>query len=145
MKTWNPKNFGKSLKDANEKFSTEEIEAILAYVPPARDEFDINEELYQKVKKYKQLENAHRRRYRISAAKLAKFRASTSQYLGAHNFHNFTLGKDFKEPSAIRFMKDIKYLIHLLLAMPKQNGFPSRFTASLSCYIKFVRWYQWQP
>lgn len=65
-------------------------------------------ELYQKVKKYKQLENAHRRRYRISAAKLAKFRASTSQYLGAHNFHNFTLGKDFKEPSAIRFMKDIK-------------------------------------
>ncbi|CAI4827608.1 BDN_1c_G0052920.mRNA.1.CDS.1 [Saccharomyces cerevisiae] len=95
-------------KDANEKFSTEEIEAILAYVPPARDEFDINEELYQKVKKYKQLENAHRRRYRISAAKLAKFRASTSQYLGAHNFHNFTLGKDFKEPSAIRFMKDIK-------------------------------------
>ena len=94
-------------KDANEKFTPEEIEAILAYVPPARDDFDLNEELYQKVKKYKQLENAHRRKYRISDAKLAKFRAATAQYLGAHNFHNFTLGKDFKEPSAIRFMKEI--------------------------------------
>ncbi|QID88229.1 tRNA pseudouridine synthase 1 [Saccharomyces pastorianus] len=94
-------------KDADEKFTPEEIEAILAYVPPARDEFDLNEKLYQKVKKYKQLENTHRRKYRISDAKLAKFRAATEQYLGAHNFHNFTLGKDFKEPSAIRFMKEI--------------------------------------
>ncbi|EHM99973.1 Pus1p [Saccharomyces cerevisiae x Saccharomyces kudriavzevii VIN7] len=94
-------------RDANEKFTPEDIEAVLAYVPPARDEFNINEELYQKVKKYKQLENAHRRKYRISDAKLAKFRASTEQYLGAHNFHNFTLGRDFKEPSAIRFMKEI--------------------------------------
>lgn len=30
------------------------------------------------------------------------------QYLGAHNFHNFTLGKDFKESSAVRYMKEIK-------------------------------------
>lgn len=95
-------------KEASEMFTNEELEAIKSYVPPPRDQFSGNEEIYLKVKKYKQLENLHRRRYRISSEKLSKFRSTMEQYLGAHNFHNFTLGKDFKESSAIRFMKEIK-------------------------------------
>ncbi|KAH7590035.1 tRNA pseudouridine synthase [Nakaseomyces glabratus] len=93
---------------AKKEFTPEEIAAIKDYSPPPREEFDDQEELYQKVKQWKLLENTHRRQYRISAMKLNKFRAAMNQYLGAHNFHNFTLGKEFKDPSAIRFMKEIK-------------------------------------
>ncbi|CCC66663.1 hypothetical protein NCAS_0A01030 [Naumovozyma castellii] len=95
-------------KELAETFTNEELEAIKNYFPPPRDEFEDSEELYLKVKKYKQIENAHRRKYRISNEKLTKFRSTMEQYLGAHNFHNFTLGKDFKDPSAIRFIKAIK-------------------------------------
>ncbi|CCD25476.1 pseudouridine synthase PUS1 NDAI_0F01570 [Naumovozyma dairenensis CBS 421] len=103
------KTFWENLqKEIDETFTPEEIEAIKSYTPPPKDEFLDSEGLYLKVKKYKQLENAHRRKYRISQEKLTKFRSSMEQYLGAHNFHNFTLGKEFKDPSAIRFMKEIK-------------------------------------
>lgn len=94
--------------EAAKKFTAEEIESIKAYSPPSREDFNELEELYQKVKQFKLIENTLRRNYRISQTKLEKFRAAMNQYLGAHNFHNFTLGKDFKEPSAIRFMKEIK-------------------------------------
>lgn len=94
-------------KDVKEAFTEEEIEAIKNYTPPSREDFNEQDGLYLKVKQYKQLENAHRRSYRISEAKLAKFRSAMDQYIGAHNFHNFTLGKDFNDASAIRFMKEI--------------------------------------
>lgn len=103
------KNFWDEVQnDVKENFTAEEIEAIKNYVAPPKEEFKESEGLYQKVKQYKQLENAHRRKYRISKEKLEKFRQVMLQYLGAHNFHNFTLGKEYKDPSAIRFMKEIK-------------------------------------
>lgn len=88
-------------------FSSEEIEEIKDYVPPSKDQFSEVEEIYQKVRQYKQLENLHRRKYRVTEKKLRTFRECMAIYLGPHNFHNFTLGKDFKDPSAVRFMKDI--------------------------------------
>lgn len=94
--------------EINETFTPEQIEQIQNYTPPPKEEFQESESIYQLVKKYKALEYAHRRRYRISDEKLTKFRSAMKQYIGAHNFHNFTLGKDFKDPSAIRFMKTIK-------------------------------------
>lgn len=90
-----------------ETFSDEEMEQIRAYVPPPKGEFTENNDVYLKVKQYKQLENSLRREYRLSKEKLTKFRAAMQQYLNAHNFHNFTQGKDFKDHSAIRFMKAI--------------------------------------
>ncbi|CCK69858.1 pseudouridine synthase PUS1 KNAG_0D01060 [Huiozyma naganishii CBS 8797] len=95
-------------KLSGETFSDDEIKQIRAYTPPPKEEFSDSEELYLKVKQYKQLENKLRRKYRISKEKLTKFRSAMKQYINAHNFHNFTLGKDFKDPSAIRFMKEIK-------------------------------------
>ena len=95
-------------REITEKFTAEQIEQIQNYTPPPKDEFQESESIYQLVKKYKALEYAHRRKYRISEEKLTKFRSAMKQYIGAHNFHNFTLGKDFKDPSAIRFMKKIK-------------------------------------
>lgn len=91
-----------------ETFSEEELKAIQSFSPLSTDEFADNEALYLNVKKYKQLENKHKRKYRLSEKKLSHFSEAMNRYLGAHNFHNFTLGKDFKESSAIRFMKEIK-------------------------------------
>lgn len=95
-------------KEASEQFSEDELKAIESYVAPPKEQFDGTDPTYLMVKKYKRIENAHRRQYRISKEKLDKFRSTMKQYLGTHNFHNFTLGKDFKEPSAIRYMKEIK-------------------------------------
>ncbi|CUS23173.1 LAQU0S08e03730g1_1 [Lachancea quebecensis] len=95
-------------EEVEQKFTPEELESIKSYTPPPRDEFDDDDPTYQLVKNYKLIENAHRRAYRISEARLEAFRAAMKQYLGPHNFFNFTLGKEFKDPSAIRFMKEIK-------------------------------------
>lgn len=57
------------------------------------------------VKAVKALENGARRAYRVSGDRLGLFRDAMKQYEGSHNFHNFTLGKHFKDPSARRFMK----------------------------------------
>ena len=90
------------------EFTPEEQERIRNYTPPPREEFSEADETYQLVRQYRLLENLHRRRYRISNEKLQKFRSAMNQYLKAHNFHNYTVGKPFKEASAIRNMKDIK-------------------------------------
>ena len=79
---------------------------IASFVMP-KDEFDENNETYQKSKALKKLENSHRRAYRISEERLNKFKDALKQYEGTYNFHNFTLGKDFNDPSAKRFIKEI--------------------------------------
>ncbi|CDK27654.1 unnamed protein product [Kuraishia capsulata CBS 1993] len=48
-----------------------------------------------------------RRNYRCTPERLAVFRDALKLYEGSHNFHNFTLGKHFKDPSGTRFMKDL--------------------------------------
>lgn len=59
----------------------------------------------KKVKQVKQLETKRRRSYNVSKERLDLFREAMSQYHGSHNFHNYTIGKHFKDPSARRFMK----------------------------------------
>lgn len=60
----------------------------------------------QLVKKVRGIENACRRKYRVNSEKLELLRAAMKQYEGTHNFHNFTLGKHYKDPSSRRFMKN---------------------------------------
>ncbi|EGW30460.1 uncharacterized protein SPAPADRAFT_157524 [Spathaspora passalidarum NRRL Y-27907] len=57
------------------------------------------------VKQVKAIENQSRRSFKISTERLNQFREAMKQYEGTHNFHNFTIGKHFKDPSASRFMK----------------------------------------
>lgn len=52
----------------------------------------------------KKLENDARRGYRISQERLELIREAFRTYEGVHNFHNFTIGKSFKDPSCSRFM-----------------------------------------
>ncbi|KAF9356898.1 tRNA pseudouridine synthase 1 [Mortierella sp. AD094] len=49
-------------------------------------------------------EMAEKRKYRIDDATLAKVREGFSAYVGTKNFHNFTIGKNFKEKTCQRFM-----------------------------------------
>lgn len=51
---------------------------------------------------------AERRGYRISSDALEQFRSIVKEYLGAHCFWNFTIGKSYKDKSTSRFMKTIK-------------------------------------
>ena len=57
------------------------------------------------IKSIKQIENKRRRSYNVSKERLELFREAMKQYEGSHNFHNFTLGKLYKDPSARRYMK----------------------------------------
>ncbi|KAF9098427.1 tRNA pseudouridine synthase 1 [Mortierella sp. AD031] len=49
-------------------------------------------------------EMATKRSYRIDEATLAKVREGFAAYVGTKNFHNFTVGKNFKEKTCQRFM-----------------------------------------
>lgn len=45
---------------------------------------------------------AARNAYRIQPERLARVRSSLTHYLGTHNFHNYTIHKNFRDPSAKR-------------------------------------------
>lgn len=61
-----------------------------------------------KVKTVKASENERRRAYKVSKERLDTFREALKQFEGSHNFHNYTVGKTFKDPSARRYMKWLK-------------------------------------
>ena len=59
-----------------------------------------------------------KREYRITPEQLAALRDSAKKFEGSHNFHNFTVGRDFKDRSCQRFLKSIEVgLIVLLIIM----------------------------
>lgn len=43
-----------------------------------------------------------RNAYRIQPGRITRVRSSLSHYLGTHNFHNYTIHKNFRDPSAKR-------------------------------------------
>ncbi|CAI8493832.1 unnamed protein product [Hanseniaspora opuntiae] len=91
--------FGKELYEdiKNFKFSTDKEESV----DPERIS------LYEKSKTLKALENNFKNSYRLSEKKLNDFRMMMSQYLGYHNFHNYTIGQSFKSASSFRYMINI--------------------------------------
>jgi tRNA pseudouridine38-40 synthase len=48
---------------------------------------------------------AEKRAYRVPPARLARLREALSKYVGSNNFHNYTIQKSFRDPSARRFIK----------------------------------------
>ena len=58
-------------------------------------ESDFNEDMHAK------------RKWRISQDELARVRAVFDAYTGSHNFHNYTVGKEFRDRSAHRVMKKL--------------------------------------
>ncbi|KAL7280704.1 hypothetical protein ACG7TL_005644 [Trametes sanguinea] len=49
-----------------------------------------------------------KRAYRIAPEQLAALRAAAQKFEGSHNFHNFTVGRDFRDRSCQRFLKSIE-------------------------------------
>lgn len=60
------------------------------------------------LKSIKQIETQSRRAYRIPNHRLSQFRSAMEQYQGTHNFHNFTIGKSFKDQLAQRYIISTK-------------------------------------
>ena len=54
------------------------------------------------------LKTAHikaKKAHRIHPERLARVRSALSRYVGTHKYHNYTVDKSFKDPSAIRIIK----------------------------------------
>lgn len=51
---------------------------------------------------------AAKRRYRVTPARLEKLQEALNQYLGTHNFHNYTILKSHNDPSARRHIKSFQ-------------------------------------
>ncbi|KZS90778.1 tRNA pseudouridine synthase [Sistotremastrum niveocremeum HHB9708] len=51
---------------------------------------------------------ARKRTWRCSSQDVERFRTAVNKYLGSHNFHNFTVGREYKDPSNRRVMKAIE-------------------------------------
>ncbi|KAI8996395.1 tRNA pseudouridine synthase [Trametes punicea] len=51
-----------------------------------------------------------KRAYRIAPEQLASLREAAKKFEGSHNFHNFTVGRDFRDRSCQRFLKSIEVL-----------------------------------
>ena len=56
------------------------------------------------------------------------------QYEGTHNFHNFTVGKPFKDTSANRFM--IKTIVSDPFVIEGTEWISIKFMVNHLCYIK---------
>lgn len=49
-----------------------------------------------------------KREYRITPEPLTALREAAKKFEGSHNFHNFTVGRDFRDRSCQRFLKSIE-------------------------------------
>lgn len=58
-------------------------------------------------KRVKAIANNYRRAYRAIPERIEQFREALKEYEGVHNFHNYTVGKGFKEASSTRVMKSL--------------------------------------
>ena len=56
-----------------------------------------------------------KRKWRVSTEQVEQLRAAVKRFEGTHNFHNFTLGRDFKDRSNQRNMKSIEVCDRLSL------------------------------
>ncbi|KAL4968629.1 pseudouridine synthase PUS2 [Aspergillus stella-maris] len=65
-------------------------------------------EVYAAVKAVKAAILKTRREYRIPPARLDRIQEALDQYVGTKNFHNYTIQKTFKDPSAKRHIKSFK-------------------------------------
>ncbi|MBW0465534.1 hypothetical protein O181_005249 [Austropuccinia psidii MF-1] len=56
---------------------------------------------------YKASQMEKKSRYRISPIMINRIKQAIEKFKGTHNFHNFTVGKEFNDRSAIRIMKNL--------------------------------------
>lgn len=59
----------------------------------------------------------HKRQWRVSSDQVLLLRESAKKFEGTHNFHNFTVGRDFSDRSCQRHMKSIE-VVNRALPLP---------------------------
>ena len=92
--------------------------------------------------------------FRLPKELLEALKKAANEYVGPHNFHNFTVGKDFKDRSAQRHMKSLtvrwlysdqykadsrsgmSYRYRILSLWASVNGCLSRYMVNPLCCIK---------
>lgn len=83
-------------------------ESQLAQIAEAnREDIQLTVPLEIASKKVRQLSHEARKNWRSDPETIELFRSALKLYLGSHNFHNFTNGKTYRDPSASRYMKSI--------------------------------------
>lgn len=95
-----------------------------------------------------------KKKWRIGTEQMTALRTTVQKYEATHNFHNFTIGREFKDRSNQRFMKKIEVSCYFafskhnpltvlnrsqtLLFMARRNGSASCSTVRASCCIRQV-------
>lgn len=75
-------------------------------------------------------EMENKRKYRIDAETLSKFREALSKFVGTSNYHNYTIGRGFKDKSCYRYIKSIEVKERkksLLVTLETISNGPSSF------------------
>ena len=80
-------------------------EGAEATAPIDKDHQDRVQRLRAATKAVRAAYNAAKRRYRITEARIDRVQQALNNYLGTRNYHNYTIQKAFKDPSANRHIK----------------------------------------
>ena len=56
----------------------------------------------------------NKRTFRAPQDAIERLRATVKKYEGSHNFHNFTVGREYNDRSCVRVMKKIEVRIPFL-------------------------------
>ncbi|KAG0139914.1 hypothetical protein CROQUDRAFT_136957 [Cronartium quercuum f. sp. fusiforme G11] len=67
----------------------------------------INSEILQPISNFKLSVKQKKSEYRISLPMIKRIKESIEKFKGTHNFHNFTVGKEFKERNSIRIIREM--------------------------------------
>lgn len=60
------------------------------------------------IKSLRSIYESAKRRFRIPSTRISRIQDALDQYLGTHNFHNYTVNKTPRDPSAKRVIKSFK-------------------------------------
>lgn len=80
---------------------------VLAEMQAEQNDDDLDSPYANAKRTAKKIESEGRRNYRVQPERITELREALKQFEGVHNFHNFTIGKSFKEQSSIRVMKSL--------------------------------------
>ena len=95
----------------SKKVALSEVEVLPASItigsngPPTSIEPDDQKVLNNAIKDLKAAYITAKKAYRIHPARLARVQSTLSRYLGTRNYYNYTIKKNFHDPSAKRVMK----------------------------------------
>lgn len=95
-----------------------------------------------------------KKKWRANPEIVNALRETAKKFEGTHNFHNFTVGRDYKERSCNRYMKkiEVKFApLNILMdrtadydrsptlwSMERRSGYPSCYMGRVLCYIRYI-------